>query len=190
MSWLYALHLRAPDATVVLVANKCDGPTDDFSETTLRVEKRIHELLKDWQDNRGIPGQAVPYPATLNLLPHISQVSCGNGWGLSQLIDRIAGQGGTSISVPPAWSLALTVLDALRDQKAALGAARQHLNLPSSSQDRADGTPSFYFSKQALRGLWKGVLRSLLGSGELQSTAEKVTVSNPDNALEGALWIR
>lgn len=190
MSWLFALHLRAPDSTVLLVANKCDGPIGDFSETIRRVEERIHELLKDWQDNRGIPGEAVPDPATLNLLPHVSPVSCGNGWGLSQMVDRVAGQGGTSISVPPAWGLALAVLDALRDQKAALGAARQHLKLPSSSQDRADSTPSFYFSKEALRRLWRGVIRSLLESGELQSTAEKVAVSNPDSALEGALWIR
>lgn len=176
---------------MLLVANKCDGPKDDFSETVHRVEERIHELLEDWQDNRGIPGQVMPDAATLNLLPRTSLVSCGDGSGLSQLVDRVAGQGGTSISVPPAWGLALTVLDALRDQKSALSAARQHLKLPSSSsQDRVDSTPSFYFSKEALRALWKHVLRSLLQSGELQSTAEKVAVSNPDNALKGAIWIR
>lgn len=190
MSWLHALHLRAPDSTVILVANKCDGPIGNFSETAGRVEERVHELLKDWQDNRGIPGQDMPDPTTLDLLPRVSLVSCVDGWGLSQLVDRVAGQGGTSISVPPAWGLALTVLDALRDQNEVLGAARQYLKLPSSSQDRVHSTPNFYFSKEALRGLWKDVLRSLLECGELQSTAEKVAISNSDNALKGALWIR
>ena len=142
--------------------NKCDGPIGDFPETVRRAEERIHELLQAWHDNRGFPDQDARDPTTLNLLPGISLVSCGDGGGLSQLIDRVAGQGGTSISVPPAWGLALAVMDALRDHKAALSAARQHLKLPSSSQhlklpsssqDRVGSTPTFYFSREALRPL-------------------------------------
>lgn len=68
----------------------------------------------------------------------VSLVSCDDGSGLSALIDRIAAQGATSISVPPAWGLALKVIDALRGGEEPLRAAREHLNLPSPLT-RSDG---------------------------------------------------
>lgn len=68
----------------------------------------------------------------------VSLVSCLDGVGLSALIDRVASQGAISISVPPAWGLALKVIDALRGGKPPLQAAREHLKL-SSPLTRFDG---------------------------------------------------
>lgn len=189
MPWLYTLHLRSPDSTVMLIANHCDGPVGDFSETVETVVKRAQELLKVWQDSRGFPKRVNRRPTTLNLLPHASLVSCYNGFGLSDLIDRVAGEGGTSISVPPAWDLALTIVDALRDKKAPLGAAREHLNL-SSTQKSVGSVPSLYIPKADLIRLWVSISENLRESGELRSAAQLAAVSDTDSALEGALWIR
>lgn len=189
MPWLYTLHLRSPDSTVILVANQCDGPVGDFSETVETVVMRAQELLKNWQDNRGFPERVNCRPTALNLLPHANLVSCYDGFGLSDLIDRVAGEGGTSISVPPAWDLALTIVDALRDKKAPLSVAREHLNL-TSTQGSVGSVPSLYMPKGALNRLWASILQNLRESGELLSAAQLAAVTNTDSALEGALWIR
>lgn len=190
MSWLYALRLRAPDSTVILVANKCDGSVDAFSATVKAVSERVGELLQDWQDSRGIHGQVPSRSTTLTLLPETSLVSCADGLGLSELIDRVAGQGGTSFSVPPAWDLALAVLDALRDNKAPLCVAREHLNLSPSSQSGADNVSNLFIPKRALIRQWQIVLRNLDKSGELRSKEQQAVLKNPDSALTGSLEIR
>lgn len=61
----------------------------------------------------------------------VSPVSCKDDSGLPDLIDRIAAQGATSVRVPPAWGLALKVIDALRGGEDPLQAAREHLHLSS-----------------------------------------------------------
>lgn len=71
MRWLYALHLRAPGSTVLLVANQCDGALDAevagsatggerLVATATLVEKRVRELLKEWQGRRGVLGNGQP----------------------------------------------------------------------------------------------------------------------------------
>ncbi|CBN78377.1 LRR-GTPase of the ROCO family, putative pseudogene (Partial), partial [Ectocarpus siliculosus] len=56
MRWLYALDLRAPGSTVILVANKCDGSIEGFSGTAAIVEKRVTVLRKEWLKGRGFSG--------------------------------------------------------------------------------------------------------------------------------------
>ena len=41
MPWLYALYLRAPDSTIILVANKCNWSIGNFSETAENVRTRV-----------------------------------------------------------------------------------------------------------------------------------------------------
>lgn len=75
MRWLYALHLRAPGSTVLLVANQCDNQCDGgldskvarcatggerFVAVATLVEERVRELLRNWQDRRGVPGNGQP----------------------------------------------------------------------------------------------------------------------------------
>ena len=190
MSWLYALHLRAPASTVILVANKCDGSVDAFSATVQAVSERVGELLRDWQDSRGIHDQFPIRSSTLTLLPGTSLVSCADGLGILDLIDRLAGQGGTSFTVPPAWDLALAVLDALRYHKAPLGVAREHLNLSSGPQNGTSNVSSLFISKKALIRQWQNVLGKLDTSGELRSEEQQAVLKNPDSALKGSLQIR
>lgn len=178
MLWLFALHLRAPGSTVILVANKCDGDsTDEFAIVADRVTRRVTELLQEWESRRGIQSttqsrsatrsrgrgrMAASTPAAASaatgagttvtsttrrrrvtegtiLLPEPSLVSCLDGSGLAELIDRVAEQGATCISVPPAWGLALRVIDALRGGHEPLQAAREHVRL-SSAPPRFDDT--------------------------------------------------
>ncbi|CAM9487752.1 unnamed protein product [Scytosiphon promiscuus] len=52
MRWLFALHLRAPGCSVILVANKCDGSLGYFGATTEAVEERVMTLLEEWKERR------------------------------------------------------------------------------------------------------------------------------------------
>ncbi|CAM9844456.1 unnamed protein product, partial [Scytosiphon promiscuus] len=183
MRWLFVLHLRAPGCSVILIANKCDGSIEDFAATAERVEERARELLKIWQRNRKIPGMT-----KLALQPHPSRVSCDDGGGLSEAIDRVAAHGATSASVPPSWGLALAFLDALREKDAPLPAARKYLGLEARSEEAdEDASPSLYMTKAALLDRWKGVVQGV--KGELRSEVERMAVSDPESALEGAVWI-
>lgn len=184
MRWLFALHLRAPGCSVMLVANKCDGSIGDFAATAEAVEKRARELSKTWQEKRKIPDLT-----KVRLLRHPSLVSCDDGGGLSEVIDRVATQGATSAKVPPSWGLALTFLDALRDKRCPLSAARKYLGLGARSGEiHEDETPSVFMTKAALCERWNGLVESV--EGELPSEADRMAVSDPESALEGALLMR
>lgn len=52
MRWLFALHLRAPGCSVILVANKCDGSIEDFRATIVAVEECVTERLQEWKEQR------------------------------------------------------------------------------------------------------------------------------------------
>lgn len=191
MVWLYALHLRAPDSTVMLVAHKCDGSIDSYSKTVDKVRTRVGEVLDLLNASRGISGQRASHLPTVNLLVETSKVSCQDGLGLADVVDVVSAQSITSISVPPLWDLALVFLDAFRNKKAPLNAARDHLNLPSGPSLCEDRSSDLYMSKTSLSRQWDDLLRVLTGSGELESTSLGwVAVLNSDTALEGALWIR
>lgn len=224
MHWLFALHLRAPGSTVMLVANKCDRQVDGFAGIAHKVEQRAAELLRVWQHQRGLRHNLLPTATTdrgcnaahqgagasnpvwsarqaeVAVLPEPSLVSClddgssPQACGLSALIDRVAAQAVTAIRVPPAWGLALKVIDALRETRDPLQAARAHLGVaattpaPAVSGRARHLEDTSFVSRKALVERWNRVVRSL--EGELESAAEKMAVSNPDRALEGALWIR
>lgn len=208
MPWLYTLHLRALGSTVMMVASKCDGDVEYFTETATKVEKCARELLREWNDARGIgPRRSGPFADSVTLLPGSSRVSClENGSpresGLSALVDRISKLGGgTSILVPPAWALALKVVDALRDGREPLWAAREHLEMVDGLSgaagtrrdgglDRdADGNTAF-ITKKDLSRTWHRVLGVVVGEAEKRNASQPVLVADADGALEGALWIR
>ena len=184
MRWLYTLHLRAPGATVILVANKCDGCLDEFAQTTERVERLVNRLLKEWQSRRSSSHRKV------RLLDGISRISCVDYGGIDKLVERISEEGATSIQVPPAWNLALEVLDALRARRDPLRAARTHLRLKETKETNKT-VINTYSTKNQLLKLWEDIVRQV--SEELQSAddaKDMAAVSNVENALNGALWIR
>lgn len=193
MRWMYTLHLRAPGCTVILVANKCDGCIDHFARTAETVEARVREILREWQQRRGIGGRAKSHMMDVAVLPGASLVSCvedsPQAGGLAALLARVADQDKTSIMVPPAWGFALTFLDAMREGRAPVTAAREYLNLGSIPGAGREGWPDTRFMAEAeLFERWGSVVQSV--EGELRSDVEKMAVSDPDSAMEGALWIR
>ena len=190
MSWLYTLHLRAPDSTVLLVANKCDGSIGNFSETVRKVRTRVTELLSQWHDSRGFNSQDAIHVSTINVLAETCKVSCRDGLGLVDLVDVITAQSCASLSVPPSWDLALAFLDALRDKKEPLQAARDRLGLSSSGPVHCEDGPSrLYIPKKALAYQWNALLQELTRRGEVQCAAARAACLTPDRSLEGSLWI-
>ena len=188
MGWLYTLHLRAPGATVILVANKCDGPLDAFAGTTGRVEGLVKRLLNKWQSrrkpNRRNSGNVT---TVVRLLDGISRTSCVDYGGIDRLIERISDHGATSIQIPPSWDLALNVVDALRAGGDPLRTARAHLGLKETKETNEKVINTFTTKNQLLK-LWEDIVRQV--SEELQSAEDMAAVSNWENALNGALWIR
>lgn len=191
MEWLYALHLRAPDSTVLLVANKCDVAIGDLFSCAQMVERRVGGLLEKWQHSRGISDVRENRLTTLNLLLGISCLSCRDRYGLEALIKRVLEHDSTSSIVPPSWNLGLAFIDALRDQTDPLRAAHNLLKLPQTDQPCGDSSASLFVSEENLLKRWHSLSKILCDtSGALLSTTTLAALLNPDGAIEGALWIR
>ena len=171
---------------MILVANKCDASLADFEETTKKIEKRVKHLLKEWQSRRRL-NRRNRGPLDGGLLDGVSQTSCVDYGGIERLIERISVHGDTSIQVPPAWDLALNVVDALRVNGDPLRAARAHLGLKETEEANKKVNSTFTTENQLFE-LWEGIVRQV--SEELQSAEDMAAVSNWENALDGALWIR
>lgn len=168
---------------VILVANKCDMATADIKETIRRVETRVNAMLKDWKERRGQTHLTV-----VNLFSGSFPVSCENYTGITALIDRVNQQGATRIDVPPAWDLALHVIDALRRKRSSMNAARRYLGLYVDNV--AEGTEQLgsFISRGELSELWENIVKDV--RDDVLGTKNEVAVNNWSSALEGALWIR
>lgn len=195
MRWLYTLNLRAPDSTVILVANKCDGSIDGFAQIASRVEAYAREKLEDWHTKRRSDSQDNASMTGVTLLEGVSRVSClADGSletsGLQALINRVAEQTSTSMIVPPSWDLALAVFDALRDGRDPKRVARDRLQLNGSvTEIDEDGIAGVRFlTREELSARWNDVVESL--RSDLEAMGRAIAVFNKDSAFEGALWIR
>lgn len=176
---------------MILVANKCDGSIDDFTETARRVQQRVLELLHVWHGERGLRGRSKGRVTDLTLLAGMSRVSCDDkgsaeASGLPALIGLISRQTSTSIRVPPAWDLALEVIGALRASRDPIAAARETLGLSNTLP--AGGVRDLhafaFISKDELFRIWTSAVENVRGH------VQEATISNWESALEGALWIR
>lgn len=174
MRWLYTLHLRAPGATVLLVANKCDRVVKNAAEIARMVEKRVRTMLQDWKARRGLgpifqetgqthssssSGQSVKNSCTdVNLLNGSSLISCENYAGIQELIERVLVQCVSSIEVPPAWELALEFISALRCKRPPVRAILEYLQLPVIEEDVDACWSGSFITKEELNGMWKSVV--------------------------------
>lgn len=207
----FALHLRAPGCSVLLVANKCDSSSGDFVATSKAVEKRVVGLFQQWKRRRDgfkhglfFLGKVVhrmispTYDAyqtrhvtEVTLLEQPCCVSCDDGRGLDEIVGRISVHGATSIKVPPAWGLAHEFLRALRNKEAPLRAARTYLGLDRVPHAHSeDVSEASLMTKTSLAERWAGVIQSIEVELRSRSKAERMAVADPGSALEGALWIR
>jgi len=223
MRWLYTLHLRAPGATVLLVANKCDRAVKGAAETVRMVERRVIIMLQEWKDRRGLRQNSGMdgfddrvfrhgnTSAEVNVLEGSSIISCDNYDGIPTLIERILAQCVSSIEVPPAWELALEVINALRCKRSPMRAAFDYIQLPVLVQNDDACWSRSFITKEELSSIWKSVVgkakdemlrTNRSGMSRLwqdvvrrviegiSPTDNEAAVSNPDSALEGALQIR
>lgn len=191
MEWLYALHLRAPDSTVILVANKCDLVVGDSTSTAQTVGRRVKDLLEEWQHSRGMDGDGRERLPTLDLKAEISCLSCQDGYGLPELIKRVSGQVSTSSIVPPSWKLVMVVIDALRDKTDPLQAAQASLDLRQTDVPCGDCGTSLLVRKETLVQRWQSIHNALgNASGGPLSKEQKAALSDPESAIKGALWVR
>ncbi|CAN0241673.1 unnamed protein product, partial [Ascophyllum nodosum] len=94
-----------------------------------------------------------------------------------------------SIQVPPAWDLALKVIEAQRTGGDPLHVVRDHLKLNETGttcETRIKLVANTFTTKDQLFKLWYDIVGEV--SGELEGK-KKAAVSNKDSALDGALWI-
>ena len=167
---------------MILVANKCDSSLADFEEATGRVERVVKHELDEWQKRR----RSKDVTAVM-LKNSVSRISCNDYKGIDNLRERIFKQDAASIQVPPAWDLALRVLEALRTDRDPLNFARNHLELTTTCNKRPKLEANTFLTKDQLFKLWHDIVGEV--SGELKG-AKTAAVSNVDSALNGALWIR
>lgn len=125
-SWITALHLRAPQSTVVLVGTHNDEIAGGWCTKLLRrlgIAPSLRSVMADvenalkikhdaWKARRGITmdeGLKVEGGITL-----VSSSPDAVDNGVSELLTRFESHEGTTSFIPPSWSLALMVLDALK----------------------------------------------------------------------------
>lgn len=125
-----------------------------------------------------------------------SLVTCEKGSpqaSLEALIARIADQDKTSIMVPPAREFALTVLDAMRDGRAPLAAARECMNLtsnPGVSRKEVVGEGHEFMAEADLLECWGKIVQSVKGELGSDVPREDGSIRSKASAMEGAFWIR
>ncbi|CAM9666690.1 unnamed protein product [Ectocarpus fasciculatus] len=126
MSWITALHLRAPECTVILVGTHSDRITGGWSTKLLRhlgmtpsldsvmadVETALKAEHDAWKERRGISTDKGLTVEEGIVLVSSSPESLSNG--VPELLARFERHKGTTSFIPPSWSLALVVLDALK----------------------------------------------------------------------------
>lgn len=188
----------------MLVANKCDGVIDEYSGIADKVEKRIQTLLGEWQRLRGFDGRGKTDMTDQLWLSGQNLTSCQNYSGITELVQRISDFGSTSIKVPPSWDLALAVVNALRIERTPLAAASEHLGLGQTSPkpSRKVKWAHKFVTRQELSCEWQSVVSwvrpklearvgaEALSNGESYRRRELASISRPESALEGALWVR
>lgn len=159
MPWLTILHLRAPKAAVMLVANKCESAFEKYSEIAI-VEKRARELLSEWQLKQGLGCRFRQSLTTLSWLAGRNLISCQDYTGISELVQRILDFGSTSIKVPSSWDLALTFVNAFRNDRSPLATASEYFGLSETSPHaarRGEWTHTF-ITKDVLSRQWQSVV--------------------------------
>ena len=171
---------------------------EEYFEIAGRVEQRARILLDEWQRLRGLGDRVKKYVTNLSWLPGQNLVSCQDYAGFLELVKRISDFGSTTIEVPSSWDLALTVVNALRNDRAPIVAASELLELsetPTETATKGKWTHT-HVTRQELSREWQRVVdwvkRKLEErvQEEESSNSKGAFLSSPESALEGALWIR
>jgi len=191
MGWITALHLRAPHSTVILVGTHSDKITSDWynwmlsrlglappvSSVMADVEKALRAKHDAWRARRrGMSTDGGLRVEEGIVLVSSSPEAVDNN--VSELLNRLQSQEGTTSFIPPSWSLALMVLDALKYGKDHLLASQCWANdrqLPITEVKRT------WVEMRTIADAWKEVQDGL----PIDRKA-----GNPSFAMESALKLR
>eukprot|EP00752_Nemacystus_decipiens_P014395 g12804.t1 len=190
MGWISALHLRAPYCTVVLVGTHSDKIAGGWwtklrrrlcmapSQNSIMadVEKTLKSKHEAWKARRGISSDGGLKVQEGIVLVTSSPEALENG--VSGLLNRFEGLKGTTSFIPPSWSLALVVLDALKYKVGPLDTLRcwqERRPLPSSEVRRT------WIAKKAIEEAWEEVQNAMPPDQK---------AGDPLFAMESALHLR
>ncbi|CAM9876886.1 unnamed protein product, partial [Ectocarpus sp. 12 AP-2014] len=211
--WLRSMSRRVPGNDVILVATKCDLVSGNVEETGQRIEHACRTWLSSWVRNGMDPVRLERHVSLTSCFPigasEHGESSRGNhalkqGWAcdwrdvevegdmsspslLYRLVNKPdeGGLRGVQMVLPRSWDIALTFLDSLEYGRDPV----EMVVLKSPDSDRgatetAGGTTTVYqgITVEELSAKWQGTVDELGRRG--------ITVTNAENALEGALSIR
>ncbi|CAN0181727.1 unnamed protein product [Ectocarpus sp. 12 AP-2014] len=210
--WLRSISRRVPDNDAILVATKCDLACGNAGDIARRLEHACRTWLSSWarhgkQAVRLEHGVCLTSCCPTAASEH-DENSAGNhrsreGWAcdwksnrddntspslLHRLVNKPDGGGlrGAQMVLPRSWDMALTVLEALELGRDPVEMVVQKLACPG----RQDATQTAIGKTDVYQGI---AVEDL--STKWQETAHELarrgfTVTNTENALEGALSIR
>ncbi|CBJ33700.1 LRR-GTPase of the ROCO family, putative pseudogene [Ectocarpus siliculosus] len=208
--WLRSISRRVPGNDVILVATKCDL-VSGVEETGQRIELACRTWLSSWVRNGMNPVRLEPHVSLTSCFPigvgEHGESSTGSnaskqGWAcdwrdveddnpspslLYRLINKPdeGGPRGVQNVLPRSWDIALTFLDSLEH-----GRDPMEMVLHKSPNSDRGATETAVGKTTAYQGITVEEL-----SAKWQETVDElrrrtITVTNAENALEGALSIR
>ncbi|CAM9212614.1 unnamed protein product [Ectocarpus sp. 8 AP-2014] len=210
--WLRSISRRVPGNYVILVATKCDLVSGNAEETGRRMEHACRMWLSSWARDGMGPVRLEPHVSLTSCFPigvgEHGESSAGNhaskqGWAcdwrdvegdkpspplLYRLVNKPdeGGLRGIQMVLPRSWDIALTFLDSLEHGRDPV----EMVMRKSPDHDGGGATETAGSKKTVFQGItveelktkWQEIVDEIERSG--------ITVTNMENALEGALSIR
>ncbi|CAN0283564.1 unnamed protein product [Ectocarpus sp. 12 AP-2014] len=207
--WLRSMSRRVPDVDVILVATKCDLAGGNALEIGGRMEKACRRWLSSWARHGMLSVRLEPGACLTSCFPvgagehgesSSENVLSKSRWACDwrdvggdepspSLIYRLVnkpdkgGLRGVQMVLPRSWDIALTFLDSLEHGRDPV----EMVMLKSSDSDKGA-------TETAKTTVYQGITVEEL-SAKWQETVDElgrrgITVTNAENALEGALSIR
>ncbi|CAN0189484.1 unnamed protein product [Scytosiphon promiscuus] len=212
--WLRSISLRVPGNVVILVATKCDLAGGNPGETGRRIEEACRTWLADWVRDGMQPVRVEDGVCLTSCCVRVEDGVCCSGFSkrgndrggnhslerdwacdwrdntdenpspslLHRLVHKSDGSGlrGAQMVLPRSWDIALTFLEALEHGRNPV----ELIVKDSADTDGGETVGGVYhgITMEELRAKWNETVRELAKRG--------IAVTNPENALEGALSIR
>ncbi|CAM9446096.1 unnamed protein product [Ectocarpus sp. 4 AP-2014] len=210
--WLRSISRRVPDNDVILVATKCDLVGGNAGEIGKRIELASRTWLASWvrsgmQPVRLEPGVCLTSCCTTKVCEDGEKSTRNHamegGWTCDwrdgkddnpspSLLHRLANKPdggdlrGAQMVIPRSWDIALTVLEALERGQDPVEMVVEDLG----DADGGDATGTAACKTGLYHGITVEDLRAKWQEAVVGLAGRDVTVTNADNALEGALAIR
>ncbi|CAM9338887.1 unnamed protein product [Ectocarpus fasciculatus] len=210
--WLRSISRRVPGNDVILVATKCDLVGGNAGEVGKRIELASRTWLASWVRS-GMQPVRLEHGVCLTSCcttrgrgdgeKSTRNEAMEGGWAcdwwnnkddnpspslLHRLVHKSDGSGlrGAQMVIPRSWDIALTVLEALERGRDPVEMVVED----SGDADRGDATGTAGCKTGLYHGITVEDLRVKWQEAVVGLAGRDITVTNADNAMEGALAIR